>query len=117
MIRLKHMQAFGAYRMAAYLTQGYAELSTGLHNIFNARQRSTAARIAPPDAVAIARAATLFEQAQRDNSNMELDWLWLATQLYDPAQRRYCFQQALRINPHSRIAKQAIAMLPPEASR
>lgn len=56
-------------------------------------------------------ADTLFAHALRDNSNLELDWLWAAEQLIDPAQQRWCLERALVINPASRVARQALALL------
>jgi|HigsolmetaAR206D_1030411.scaffolds.fasta_scaffold04060_3 hypothetical protein len=44
-------------------------------------------------------------------SNLEMDWLWLATQLSDPQEQRYCYQQALRINPASELARTALKQL------
>jgi hypothetical protein len=50
----------------------------------------------------------LFMQAIYDDSNLEMDWLWLATNVTSNSQRRYCLQRALRINPHSRPAKRRL---------
>jgi hypothetical protein len=61
-------------------------------------------------------ASNLFAQAVRDNSNLELDWLWLATQVTRDAERRYCLERALVINPHSAAAREALATLPRSAA-
>ena len=53
--------------------------------------------------------AALFATAVRDNSNLEMDWLWLATQVTHAAERRYCLERALYINPHSDAARQGLA--------
>jgi hypothetical protein len=53
----------------------------------------------------------LFIQAIYDDSNLEMDWLWLATQVTSDSQRRYCLQRALRINPHSGPAQRGLAQL------
>ena len=53
----------------------------------------------------------LFHAALRDPSNLELDWLWLATQVTHVGEQSYCLQQALRINPHSELALHALAQL------
>jgi hypothetical protein len=50
-------------------------------------------------------AGDLFAQALRDDSNLELDWLWAAAQLTDAVQRRYCLKRALAINPKSELAR------------
>lgn len=64
---------------------------------------------------AAAREAELFNLALRASSSVELDWLWLYMQLADPAQRRYCLQRALAINPHSAIARRELELLEPTA--
>lgn len=64
------------------------------------------------DAVTSAHAAELFVQALCDDSNYELDWLWLASHVVRDHERRYCLQRALHINPDSWVAKQELAKLP-----
>jgi hypothetical protein len=54
---------------------------------------------------------TLFRDALRDPSNLEMDWLWLATQVSRLYEQHYCLMQALRINPHSTLAQQSLARL------
>ena len=44
----------------------------------------------------------LFAQALRDDSNLEMDWLWIATKVLTDGQRAYCLRRALRINPQQR---------------
>ena len=46
----------------------------------------------------------MFAQALRDESNRELDWLWVYIQLTDVQQRRYCLERALAINPKSELS-------------
>ncbi len=53
----------------------------------------------------------LFIQAIDDDSNLEMDWLWLATKVTSNSQRQYCLQRALHINPHSGPAKRGLAQL------
>ena len=53
----------------------------------------------------------LFHTALRDLSNLELDWLWLATQVTREGERAYCLQQALHINPCSALAQRGLAQL------
>ena len=53
----------------------------------------------------------LFQDALRDRSNLELDWLWLATQVTRAGEQSYCFQQALRINPRSALARRGLGQL------
>ena len=55
----------------------------------------------------------VFAQALRDDSNRELDWLWVYIQLTDVQQRRYCLERALAINPKSELALRELRQLPP----
>ena len=55
--------------------------------------------------------AGLFMQAIYDDSNLEMDWLWLATKVNSNSQRRYALLRALRINPRSGPAKRGLAQL------
>jgi hypothetical protein len=50
-----------------------------------------------------------YRELRRSGSNLELDWLWLATQLSDPSDRRYCLERALAINPQSTVARDELA--------
>ncbi len=54
---------------------------------------------------------SFFAQALRDDSNLEMDWLWLATKVRTDGQRSYCLRWALRINPRSALAMRGIARL------
>lgn len=54
---------------------------------------------------------TLFMEGLRENSNLEMDWLWLANRVEDAGQQRYCFRRALAINPESRLAQRGLARL------
>ena len=62
-----------------------------------------------------ARAAHLFVQALHENSTIELDWLWYAANMTGAVERRYCINRALAINPHSSLARSALAKLPKQA--
>ncbi|MDP9310187.1 MAG: hypothetical protein M3R24_04715 [Chloroflexota bacterium] len=44
----------------------------------------------------------LFQQALREDSNRETDWLWLAQQDLSEHEQQYSLRRALYINPHSR---------------
>ena len=50
----------------------------------------------------------LLAQAFAENSNLELDWLWYATQMYDVDERHYCLQRAQHIYPQSTVASQTL---------
>lgn len=56
-------------------------------------------------------ASTLFIEALRADSNLEMDWLWLAEQEISASERAYSLRRALRINPESRAAQQALIAL------
>lgn len=53
----------------------------------------------------------LFLLGLRENSNLEMDWLWLATRVGCDGQRRYCLRRALTINPESRLAQRGLSQL------
>jgi hypothetical protein len=53
----------------------------------------------------------LFLAWLREDSNLEMDWLWLATQVASSGQRRYCLRRALAINPESRLARRGLRQL------
>jgi hypothetical protein len=55
--------------------------------------------------------STLFAQAMRDNSNLELDWLWLAAQVTQVHEQQDCYARALYINPASEPARQGLRRL------
>jgi hypothetical protein len=38
---------------------------------------------------------SLFLQGLQEDSNREMDWLWLATRVACDGQRRYCLRRAL----------------------
>lgn len=57
------------------------------------------------------RFSSVLQTAIRENSNLELDWLWLANQLSNQDEQRYCLRQALRINPASQLALTALKQL------
>jgi hypothetical protein len=53
----------------------------------------------------------LFISGLREDSNLEMDWLWLASRVSEDGQRRYCFRRALAINPESHLAQRGLAQL------
>lgn len=57
-------------------------------------------------------ASSCFVQALCIDSNLEMDWLWLATQNISAIERTYSLRRALAINPDSTLAKQALRGLP-----
>jgi hypothetical protein len=71
------------------------------------RVQHTTAHSRPGDA----DGSDLFHAALRDPSNLEMEWLWLATQVTREDQRAYCLQQALHIDPSSELARRGLAQL------
>jgi hypothetical protein len=71
--------------------------------------------LAASPAYEASEATALFNQAVADNSNLEMDWLWLATQVGRDNEQRYSLERALHINPHSEPARRMLATLPPSA--
>jgi hypothetical protein len=53
----------------------------------------------------------LFRQAMIEDSNLEMDWLWLATQVSSPPQRRIALERALQINPGSKLARRGLTQM------
>ena len=77
-----------------------------------ARKAGTMPSAAPDKAAPAADpAADIFAQALIDDSIHELDWLWVASQLTDVVQRRYCLERALAINSNSELARRELREL------
>lgn len=53
----------------------------------------------------------LFLEMLCEDSNLEMDWLWLAIQVNADGQRAYCLRRALAINPESALARRGLARL------
>ena len=79
------------------LSRGLAGL--GDQRVGVAPARSDIATRVPP------RPSDLFVQAIREDSNLEMDWLWLFSQVSSTSERRYCLDRALAINPDSEMAR------------
>jgi hypothetical protein len=97
----------GAFDMVAGVGRSFAVGLVGL-----AEQRAIVTPAAQ-QANAAAGATRLLARAAKENSNLEVDWLWYAANMANDAQRRYCLERALAINPQSELAKNALAKLPP----
>lgn len=100
--------------VARDLSEVVAAAADFLHHLEAELAASPVAReardVASSDAAA-ARGAELFAQALREDSNLEMDWLWFATQVTCERDRHYCLKRALAINPHSELARRALAKL------
>lgn len=62
----------------------------------------------PAECLDAAYAARLFAAALADDSNLEFDWLWYASNMVGAVERRYCLHRALAINPDSEWARRAL---------
>ena len=63
--------------------------------------RTMAGAVESPE---VAQVSPLVASAVEEGSNLEMDWLWLATKVTAGNERRYCLLRALAINPASEIA-------------
>ena len=61
----------------------------------------------------VATARRLLEEVIQLDENNEQAWIWLATVVKTPAERRICLQKVLQINPNNDTARQALARLGP----
>ena len=53
----------------------------------------------------------VFTTALQEDSNVETNWLWAATQVTHSAEYRYCLERALYINPDNDVTQQTLTML------
>src|SRR5262249_29913032 len=58
------------------------------------------------------RAYQILGQAVQFAPHNEQAWLWLSGAVATDAERRYCLEQVLVINPHNRAAQRGLALLP-----
>jgi uncharacterized protein YeaO (DUF488 family) len=106
-LRLAHQHQEIVHVAAAFLAALDAELARSA--LFSAAGGTNDQRAglgasegaASSQAIAASLADTLFAEALREDSNRELDWLWLAASRSDPRERAYCLERALLINPES----------------
>ncbi len=94
--------------MAAAVASVGAAFSGGLARL--AGERAAVVGYERPLSGEANQASALFRRGVEENSNLEADWLWLASQLGTPWERRYCYCRALAINPHSETARRALAI-------
>lgn len=60
------------------------------------------------------RAHTLFVQALQNDPRHEVGWLWMSAVVQTDAERRYCLERVLEVNPEHGAAQRGIAKFPPE---
>jgi hypothetical protein len=56
-------------------------------------------------------ALTIFAEVLSNDSNYELDWLWLASMLPNSVEREYCLRRALDINPDNVVTQRQLERL------
>src|SRR6185295_11071784 len=59
------------------------------------------------------RAYDLLGRAVQLEPHSEQAWLWLSGAVDSAAERRYCLERVLAINPHNAAALRGLAILPP----
>ena len=52
--------------------------------------------------------SVLFQEALQQNSNLAVEWLWVATQVTDDLERNYCLHKALYISPENQAARRQL---------
>jgi hypothetical protein len=106
----KHTQEIGMSGFPLHMWAGALELAEAANAALAALTASPQVRPATPEAaglvesIAAAPVSPLFASAVEEGSNLEMDWLWLATKVTAANERRYCLLRALAINPASEIA-------------
>lgn len=61
--------------------------------------------------------SALIQQALQEGSNHVMDWLWYAEEVTSDAERRYCFERALYIDPNNHEAIAGIKRLDAKQKR
>ncbi|MBI5929532.1 MAG: hypothetical protein HY862_09500 [Chloroflexi bacterium] len=55
--------------------------------------------------------SALFIQAIQSDSNHEMDWWWLLKRATSEAEREYCLEKILHINPINKLAQRELKAL------
>jgi hypothetical protein len=105
----------GEDRIASWLRYAFAGIAASLASFAYAKN-APSVEPARPSAAATTRAAQLFAEAVREDSNLAMDWLWYAEQMTSDAARRYCVERALAIDPDNELARRALVKLPPAST-
>jgi len=56
----------------------------------------------------VANPSARLAEAIRDDSNREMEWLWIASLMTDENEYEYCLRRALYINPHNRVIQREL---------
>lgn len=68
----------------------------------------------------VSNPSALFLQAVQQDSNLEMDWWWLIERVSSQAERAYCLERILHINPTNKTAQlelKALQLAPVAAPR
>jgi hypothetical protein len=65
----------------------------------------------------ISIASSIIQQALHEDSNRAMDWLWYAAHISNPAEKRYCIERALYIDPNNQQAIEQIEWLNAQQKR
>jgi hypothetical protein len=76
-----------------------------LRGLGRLRAGATVAEAAPAPPTQMSE---LFARAVCESSNSAMDWLYYAAQLTNPAERRYCVDRALQIDPASELIRREL---------
>jgi hypothetical protein len=107
----KHFRQIGMSGFPLQAWAGALALAAAANGALATLTASPPALAGPVNNVAATPASPLFAAAVEDGSNLEMDWLWLATQVPAGDERRYCLLRALAINPASQIARRELQSL------
>lgn len=113
----KHSQQIGLSGFPMQAWAGAMELAEAANAALAALTASPPARSVAPThtgpvaGIAGAPVSPVLASAVEDGSNLEMDWLWLATKVEAGNERRYCLLRALAINPASEIARRELQSL------
>lgn len=59
----------------------------------------------------VSNPSALFLQAVQQDSNLEMDWWWVIQQVSSQAERAYCLEKILHINPTNKVAQRELKVL------
>ncbi|MBZ0315622.1 MAG: hypothetical protein K8L91_04320 [Anaerolineae bacterium] len=59
----------------------------------------------------VSNPSALFLQAVQQDSNLEMDWWWVIQRVSSPAERAYCLEKILHINPANKTAQRELKAL------
>lgn len=109
MAATNHAERIGRGRLGDLADVGWQRLQRALQSFTAVRVGVTETRAdAARPCVPTAPVSALLAQALAEDSHLELDWLWYASQLEDTREHQYCVRRALFINPRSELARREL---------